>query len=133
MVACATALLVSAATGAAISAPHYNYPKNAHGQSFGKAPIDEAANESAPIFPDLVAVVGDDGKEGYVRSADLEGDGHEPATPEDAIAMQAKAHDRVLPVYESDGTTQIDTFTVWGPNHEAPVPPAGDSAASDGP
>jgi hypothetical protein len=119
---CAAVLVGSGGAGAALSAPPGGYNANDRGQTYGKAPLDRH-DFSESDFPDLVAVVGDHGVEGYVRSHELADDPNaNPATPEEALAIQAKAEDRILPVFAADGRTQVDTFTVWGPNHEVPTP-----------
>lgn len=64
---------------------------------------------------DLVAVLGDNGKVGYVRKSDL--DGETPSCPEEAIRMQEEREKagnppRVINVYKTDGVTVIDTFTI---------------------
>lgn len=65
--------------------------------------------------PDLILVVGDKGREGYVyRSAILPDPESLPTSPEEAVAYtqaQARAA-KTFPVYTSDGVTQIDTYTV---------------------
>lgn len=82
---------------------------NANGQTYGI--LDE-------YTPDLIAVVGDNGKGGYVYASDF----FTPlaSCPEEAVAQQ-KARDKAIAdgtyvpksinVYKSDGETVIDTFT----------------------
>ena len=97
-----------------VAVPHKDkseYEVNENGETFGtgadaKYPEDE---------PDLVAALGDNGIEGYVRKTEL--DGETPSTPEEAIRLQeerkAKGNPpRIINVYESDGVTVIDTFTI---------------------
>lgn len=67
--------------------------------------------------PDLIAVIGNNGIEGYVRKTELETD--MPSCPEEAMRMQEERErngnsSRIIDVYESDGITIIDTFTVGG-------------------
>lgn len=77
--------------------------------------------------PDLVLVVADtpDGglAEGYARATDLNAfsPDHpgEPSTPEEALAWQAERDEAYpdgwdIPVFESDGVTQIGTFHIGG-------------------
>jgi hypothetical protein len=73
---------------------------NAAGQSFG-------ITGSAQGEPDLIAVVATNGKEGYVFREDLEdADG----TTDAANGVQTHGSPQTLPVYESDGTTQVGEF-----------------------
>ncbi|GAB3267115.1 hypothetical protein GCM10027425_33800 [Alteromonas gracilis] len=62
--------------------------------------------------PDLVRVVGDNGRVGYASSALVLGaDIEAPSSPTEALAGEGKASLRV-PVYDEDGITVIDYFTV---------------------
>jgi hypothetical protein len=96
------------------------YPTNANGQTYGPdlPMVDQ---------PDLVLVGATNGKTGYCLRTDLWGP--MPKTLEEAAAYMKAAQtgkDRVIPVYESDGTTQIGVFTIghggeahvgtWTPN-----------------
>ncbi len=100
-----------------MSAP--TYPKNASGETYGSAAIsDSPAHE-----PDLIQAASSDGQTGYVKKVDLDqADGTTAAqsfkTPEDALKWQEGegSLDHVVPVYLSDGKTQIGTFTVVGGN-----------------
>jgi len=91
---------------------------NASGQTYG-APVDGAAS------PDLTAVSGlaPDGSmvEGYVLTSSLTDFGPEwpglPSDPDEALAWQQEREEKYpdgwdLPVYESDGITQIGVFHV---------------------
>jgi hypothetical protein len=94
---------------------------NAHGttrdgRTFGGSPWTligpdethvDALGESA--FPDLVAVTGDHGKAGYGDRRALEADSADPCG--------IVAH----PVYDTDGRTKLDTFTV-GPGRSTNLP-----------
>jgi hypothetical protein len=63
--------------------------------------------------PDLISAIGDDGKIGYLKKADL--DRGTPNSPEEAIQMQNARKDgsgRVLKLYAEDGTTVIGQRTV---------------------
>lgn len=84
------------------------YETNAAGQTFGS----NFGSSSPERDPDLILVIGDSGHEGYVRSIEL--NGSEPSSPEEAVRHQAQPGEvvSVLTVYESDGRTAIDTFTI---------------------
>ncbi|MEN0084656.1 MAG: hypothetical protein AAGC66_07800 [Leifsonia sp.] len=98
-------------------APIPNWPKNAHGQTYG-------SQGSSPIAPDLLLVEGEDatGKpiSGYVNSRELaeaENGGPQPTSPAQALKQQQERlkkypHGQWLPVYTSDGETQIGRFLV---------------------
>jgi hypothetical protein len=82
---------------------------NANGQTYG------VQNKSGT--PDLVAVSFDGGAQhGYVKASDLAcaSGQSEVHSPTEALAWDAASKDRnvVVPVYKSDGATQIGTFTV---------------------
>jgi hypothetical protein len=84
---------------------------NDSGDSYGVINADGA--------PDLIAVVATNGKQGYVRSEDLaDTDGSTAAesftSPEDALRWQEENAGviHMIPVYKSDGTTQIGEFRV---------------------
>ncbi len=85
---------------------------NAGGQTYGLA-----IAESIEDLPDLVAVVGDNGKTGYVYADELF---DAPKTPDEATKYQEARQEaidngtyapKVYDVYEADGKTVIDTFT----------------------
>lgn len=85
------------------------YPTNASGQTYG---TDRPLVEE----PDLVAVVATNGQHGYCLKTDLDGPEQMPKTPEEAEAInEAGLRGRTIPVYESDGTTQVGVFMVGGP------------------
>ena len=86
------------------------YEVNESGQTFGII-----ANAMREDYPDLIAVYGDSGIMGYVYQTDW--DGEMPSCPEEAVRMMEERErngnpPRVIDVYESDGITVIDTFTV---------------------
>ena len=82
------------------------YPINAEGQAYGPSP---GPGHDQTEGPDLILVEGNDGVIGYVYTTDLMGS--EPTTVVEAIEdSSGLPHD--IPVYESDGTTVIGTFTV---------------------
>ncbi len=84
---------------------------NAAGQTYGTLP--DGPDET---MPDLVRVVATNGKTGYCRDKDTLG-----PCPDDDPEANTKACLRgyAIPVYESDGTTQIGEFVVGGPGSEA--------------
>ena len=93
--------------------PHSDteYAVNESGQTYG-AGLRVMYTED---LPDLVAVIGDNGKEGYIRKSDFIG--YEPQTPAEAVRITERQDagllpPEVYPVYLSDGVTEIDTFTV---------------------
>jgi hypothetical protein len=83
------------------------WPTNAKGQTYGSGLDANAATGE----PDLIAAWATNGKQGYVLRTDL--DGPMPTSPSQAIAMNT-APPRTIPVYESDGVTQIGVFVVGG-------------------
>ena len=92
--------------------PHtyVDYEVNENGQTYG-TDIDSPYVED---LPDLMAVIGDHGKQGYVYRDELLGD--PPSSPEEAVEIQKSIENgtyipKVLNVYESDGETIIDTIT----------------------
>jgi hypothetical protein len=94
--------------------PHVSsdyYEVNEYGQTFGST-LDVMYVSD---YPDLVAVLGDNGIRGYAYQTDL--DGEQPSCPEEAVRMMEERErngnpPRVINVYESDGRTVIDTFTI---------------------
>jgi hypothetical protein len=80
-----------------------DYPTNASGQTYG------AMADGDYPDPDLIAVSGNCDLSGYVTREEL--DDPAPWEPEAGLAAAAS---RTIPVYESDGVTQIDTFTIGG-------------------
>lgn len=93
-----------------VSAQTLPWGVNADGKTFG------AANEHGS--PDLVAVGATNGRDGYAWGADLDwagnGGGPPPKTPEEALARQAANLGKgwAVPVYQSDGKTQVGEFIV---------------------
>lgn len=83
---------------------------NASGQTFGK----ELEAKSWSDRPELISVVADNGKVGYVFAKEVD----QPATTSlDVREARLKAYlrGRTIPVYESDGVTQIGVTTIGGP------------------
>lgn len=90
---------------------------NANGDTYG------VANEDGQ--PDLVSVYATNGRTGYAFTTEL--DGPEPTSPADGLAQQEanEGKSRTIPVYESDGETQIGEFVI-GPGWTEP--PSGHAA-----
>ena len=74
-----------------------DYPTNAAGETYGSA-IDNSPQ------PDLLAAIGDCGRTGYIRPGSLD-------EPPPWVPGAGSGEPRSTPVLESDGVTQIDTFT----------------------
>ena len=92
----------------------YDYPVNEYGLTYGSD--DPSRDIIRPEDePNLQSVVGDHGVKGYCYKSELHGAAVN--WPEDALRKQeimsaAGNPPRVLNVYESDGETIIDTFTI---------------------
>lgn len=92
--------------------PASSYPKNQNGETYGSvldAPL-------VGVEPDLIAAVGVDGTEGYVRSTELNG-GPQPKSPEEAVAYMKALESAPysvcrIPLYAADGKTVIGSFQV---------------------
>ncbi|MCL2076940.1 MAG: hypothetical protein FWH08_00855 [Oscillospiraceae bacterium] len=87
------------------------YELNVFGQTYGSAMYAITVDDE----PDLILVVGDSGIEGYVYKTDLDED--MPDSPEEAIQKQEElvkegVFSRTIPVYNKNGITKIDTFTI---------------------
>lgn len=96
------------AVGSLTEPPEYDV--NPAGETFG------AASPSVPDeqWPDLVQVVADTGEVGFVRRDDLTG-GDSPKTLAEAAAASKVAEQlRWVPVYASDGKTEVGKFPVGG-------------------
>lgn len=88
---------------------------NAKGQTYG-------AEIPGKGTPDLLAVMATNGQPGYVYSKDLNG-GPQPTSPEDAAKnFSTPRPPRQIPVYLSDGETQIGVFEVGGSGGPAMLP-----------
>lgn len=95
------------------------YPTSESDTTYGSL-ADAVSPETEP---DLVAAVGDNGEEGYVKASDIAP--LIPLNPEDAVRAQGSAEFRksmIVPLYEADGSTVIGTFTL--------TPPADSAAAA---
>jgi len=85
----------------------YPLSTNDRGQTYGSL----IGREESPDHPDLVAAYGDNGKQGYVYYNDLVSPN--PKNEEEMLALNAKAtQEVVIPLYLSDGVTQIGTYTI---------------------
>lgn len=63
------------------------------------------------IKPDLIETIGDNGIVGYVRAEDF--DNNKPNNLEEALQyINNSSEEETIFVYESDGQTIIDTFTI---------------------
>lgn len=100
-----------------VAVPHKDeteYEVNENGETFGTC-LDVIYPEDEP---DLMAAVGDNGRKGYIRKTELDDDEMAKCeTPEEAVRIQEEREKngnppRVINVYESDGVTVIDTFTI---------------------
>jgi hypothetical protein len=92
--------------------PAPEYPTNGSGMTYGS--LSDAV--SPQTEPDLVAAVGDNGEEGYVKSSDIAPT--IPLNPEAAVRAQNSDEYRKskkVPLYAVDGSTVIGTFTLTPP------------------
>ena len=107
----------------------YKYAVNASGQTYGPDWIGEDYEEHAP---DLIAAEGVNGRNGYVKRADLEdaeGD-NLVNSPVEAVKYMKRKDQRkgdnyyiVIPVFKKDGVTEIDQFWVYnGTGEQYPMP-----------
>jgi hypothetical protein len=84
------------------------YPENANGMTYGSG----AKVDQDDPGPDLVAAYGTNGRCGFIRAADREGD--QPRDPEEAAEYMAnldpEGHD--IPLYAQDGVTVIGWFHI---------------------
>ena len=89
------------------------YPMNASGDTFGP-------NKPLVEDPDLMSVMATNGKIGYSYRTELLGSHQPPGTPEEAVASNERSlRGYTIPVYESDGVTQIGVFQVGGPGSKS--------------
>lgn len=95
-----------------VAVPHKtDFEVNENGETYGNC-LDIMYAED---MPDLMAAVGDNGKKGYIRKTDSDGDVSECSTPEETVKKidELRANgSRVINLYASDGVTVIDTFTI---------------------
>jgi hypothetical protein len=78
------------------------YPTNAAGQTYGPAQPEALAEA------DLQAVAAERGENGYSWSSDL--DGPWPMNPDEASWFTPAKQKRAIPIYKSDGVTQVGVF-----------------------
>jgi len=91
-----------------------DWPVNERGQTYGS----DAKAQSEADIPDLVAAMATNVKIGYCLKSDMDAPPPElPKSAEEAEAMMRDAlcKGRIVPVYESDGATQIGVFQIGGP------------------
>lgn len=95
---------------------YYYYPYNASGQTYGISGIEGLRYRDVP---DLIAVITDEGANGYITKEDFWGD--EPSSPEEAVKMMEERETaikngtyapEVVTAYDSDGKTVVGTFTI---------------------
>ena len=93
--------------------PGPSYPTLPDGRSLGRLPA-EGDQLAVDKIPDLVAVVGDHGVEGYADARYILGKGEPaPRSPAEALAMQRdRPPTTTVLVYAEDGVTIVDTFTI---------------------
>lgn len=93
--------------------PEPTYKTNAVGQTYGSA-----SNATSPDKePDLILVVASNGVEGFVLKSELDAaNGSDVQSPDEAIRWTVTEGrvDRVIPVYLSDGRTQVGEFVITG-------------------
>lgn len=85
---------------------------NDNGETYGTY-IDKGDGEYEE--PDLMAVIGVNDVEGYVKKVDLYDEENQPNNPEEAIAYmeeREKEGPRLIPVYEKDGKTVIGEYRI---------------------
>ncbi|CEQ17413.1 hypothetical protein [Paraclostridium sordellii] len=88
------------------------FKTNDNGETYGTY-IDKGDGEYEE--PDLMAVVGVNDVEGYVKKVDLYDEENQPNNPEEAIAYMEKREKegpRLIPVYEKDGRTVIGEYRI---------------------
>ncbi|CEQ21146.1 beta-lactamase inducer [[Clostridium] sordellii] len=88
------------------------FKTNDNGETYGTY-IDKGDGEWEE--PDLMAVIGVNDVEGYVKKVDLYDEENQPNNPEEAIAYMEKREkegSRLIPVYEKDGKTVIGEYRI---------------------
>lgn len=88
------------------------FKTNDDGETYGTY-IDKGDGEWEE--PDLMAVIGVNDVEGYVKKVDLYDEENQPNNPEEAIAYMEKREKegpRLIPVYEKDGKTIIGEYRI---------------------
>lgn len=110
----AGAAVASASSNEPVPAP--SYQRNDAGMTYGSA-LDARTIEE---IPDLIKAEATNGRIGYVKQAELdEVSGASVSNPEEALAWNKEVETRrtrgesiEIPVYLSDGVTQIGVFTI---------------------
>lgn len=108
------ALVIVAGGSTAVTANNW-FDTTPDGRTYGKTPAGTGMGIGVERQPDLVAVDGDHGVNGYVSKELLNAPFlHMPKSPAEALKEQAEKarNPTVLPVFAADGTTQVDTFTM---------------------
>ncbi len=92
------------------------FPRNDAGLTYGSE-LDAQTPDQAP---DLIAAIATNGREGYVRRADLYP--QLPTSPEEALKAQEAGETgaRTIAVYALDGTTVVGDFEVTPGNGKGP-------------
>lgn len=88
------------------------FKTNDNGETYGTY-IDKGDGEWEE--PDLMAVIGVNDVEGYVKKVDLYDEENQPNNPEEAIAYMEKRKKegpRLIPIYEKDGKTVIGEYRI---------------------
>ncbi|MDU1456502.1 MAG: hypothetical protein E6912_17090 [Paeniclostridium sordellii] len=88
------------------------FKTNDDGETYGTY-IDKGDGEYEE--PDLMAVIGVNDVEGYVKKVDLYDEENQPNNPEEAIAYMEKREKegpRLIPIYEKDGRTVIGEYRI---------------------
>ena len=88
------------------------FETNDNGQTYGTYIVN---GDSDLQEPDLIAVVGVNNVEGYVRKSDLYNEKNQPQNPEEAqvyMEKREKEGSRVIPVYKKDGKTVIGKYKI---------------------
>ncbi|MGL5714653.1 MAG: hypothetical protein ACRCX2_16655 [Paraclostridium sp.] len=86
---------------------------NNNGETYGT--YIETGNGSEINEPDLMAVVGENNVEGYVKKTDFYDKKYNPETLEEVkeyMKLKEKEPYRMVPIYEEDGITVIGEFKI---------------------
>lgn len=95
--------------------PVEEYKVNENGQTYGSDFYAETIDE----MPDLVRVLGINGREGYVYKTQLE---WVPESLEEVLEyIHTGADSKTIPVYLEDGITIIDSFVITKPELESEI------------
>lgn len=90
----------------------YEIRTNERGQTYGS----NLATTEYGGEPDLIKVESEDGKTGYVYKEDFYDTSNQPSNPEEALEYMKnlnKTKYRVIPMYDENGVSVIDTFKIW--------------------